>query len=72
MIATEHTPTRDLAAEIERIMASCPDTEHDIDDVQAMIPGMTPAGACSAIVWLAAQGKLRMTVGGFYSLRVAP
>lgn len=70
MIADEHTPTRELAAEIERLMAAAPDTEHDIADVQAMIPGMTATGARAAIVWLAAAGKIWETVGGFYSLKV--
>jgi hypothetical protein len=70
MTADEHTPTRILAAEVERLMASAPGTEHDVADVQAMIPGMTATGARAAIVWLAAEGKIRETVGGFYSLKV--
>jgi hypothetical protein len=69
MIATASTPTRDLAAEIERLMATCPDTEHDVSDVQAMIPGMTLTGARAALVWLAAEGKINETSFGYYHLK---
>jgi hypothetical protein len=67
MQATDKTPTEDLANEIERLIASEPDSEFDLAEVIEMVPGMTETGARAALAWLMAANRAEEH-GGYYRL----
>jgi hypothetical protein len=67
MQATDKTPTEDLANEIERLMASEPDSEFDLAEVVEMVPGMTETGARAALAWLMAADRA-VEHSGYYHL----